>query len=396
MSSKINNIIQWGSLALTVTGMSVDKLLHGHPLVSNVFAAVAFLAFVVFALTQILKSDPNRFKGKGKVDFAWRTLLTRADHSVDVFAGDVSWAQSNKDKLLDRSQAGVVVRVLCRWPTTPRLLDQVRALIEAGVQVRFYTDDLVKLRGLVADARVGHNSGTALTVSKVPKDVIDSGSGHAGNDGLFDYEARRYLPGRDGAYIATLHQLFNSVWEGLSQGVIMDRVTLNKGKYCRILSKSPHYKDVVADDIEVRKVAIASLYSCCKTVKAARLKRVSALFEAYGRFNLEPFESCKIESGGAGMLVLPPIVEQQPDGKLVVIDGMHRIYHLVAHTDVQQVTCLVLKGLGALPSTPLPFGDVRVSPTKLRRNDNFPDYNHEHFRDIKAIDRHLAVAATSS
>ncbi|MGX6743684.1 hypothetical protein [Streptomyces peucetius] len=375
--------------------MSLDKLLNEYPMAANISAAIAFLAFVVFALTQIFKDDPNRFKGKDKVDFAWRAVLTRSDRSVEVFAGDVSWAQDNKDELENRTRAGVVVRVLCRWPSKPQPLEQVRALIEAGVEVRFYTDDHVRLRGMVADTGVGLDGGTALTVSKVPKEAIDSGSGHAGTDSSFVYEARRYLPGRDGTYIAALHQLFNSVWKSLPQGVIMGQLALTEDRYCEILSKIPHYRGVKADDISVSKVAISSLYSCCRTVKAARLDRISALFEAYQRFNLDLFESSKIESGGGRTLVLPPIVERQPDGRLVVIDGMHRIYHLAAHTDAQQVTCLVLAGQGPLPSTPVPFGDVRVSATKLPRPDNFPDYNHENFRDIKAIDRHLAIMATS-
>ncbi|MFT9665539.1 hypothetical protein ACMZ5F_30580 [Streptomyces rhizosphaericola] len=391
MSKKLSDLIQWGSLLIGITGVSLDKLLRDHPLASNVSMGIAIASFVIYASMQIFRRDANRFRGKKRVDLAWGAMLTRADHSVDVFAGDVSWALSNQNSLADRTQAGVRIRVLCRWPSTPRLAEQVRALNAAGVQVRYYTDDLVKLRGMVVDARAGVATGTALTVTKLPKQTISVGQGQSGDDSLFDYEALRYLPGADATHIATLHQLFESAWNGLPQGMIMDRATLTKGRYRTLLSRIPHYRGIGVDDIEVKKVSIASLWSCCRTVKAARLPRIAFLLEGYRRFGVEPFEPCTLESDGRAHTVLPPIVEQQPDGKFVVVDGMHRIYQLATQTDAQQVTCLVLKNAGDLPSDPIPFREVRTSPTKLPRVDNFPSYNHENFRDIKAIDRHLAA-----
>ncbi|MGW2581509.1 hypothetical protein ACWCYZ_09250 [Streptomyces virginiae] len=87
LSRKANDLIQWGSLLVGITGISLDKLLKEHPLASNISSGVAIAAFLVYALTQVLRRDLNRFRGKGKVDLAWQALLTRADSSVSVFAG---------------------------------------------------------------------------------------------------------------------------------------------------------------------------------------------------------------------------------------------------------------------------------------------------------------------
>jgi hypothetical protein len=142
-------------------------------------------------------------------------VILGAHRSVEVFAGDVSWAESDRDALRDRTQAGVEVRVLCGRPSTQQQLDQVHALLSAGVKVKYYTNDLVKIRGLVVDVAVGLNGGTALTVEKTPKRRIHINPGHPGDDRLYNYEARRLLPGEDEGYIATLHQFFEAAWLAL-------------------------------------------------------------------------------------------------------------------------------------------------------------------------------------
>ncbi len=393
MTRKVANIIQWASIVIGITGMSFDKLVNVQSTVSYLLIGISFAAFAVLVFVQIFHRDANVFNGKRTVDLAWRALLTRADSSVAVFAGDVSWAESSKNPILERTQLGVVIRVLCRWPSTPILLEQVRVLFGAGVQVKYYTGDMVKLRGLVVDTKTSLDNGTALTVTKHPKQRIALIEGEAGTDSLFDYHARRYLPGRDMSYIAMLHQLFDSVWETLPPGVILDRLVLDADEVRHILSRIPHYSRLTTNSISIEMVSCASLYSCCRTVKAANVAKGSPLLEGYERFGLEFFEPCRVEGSGNRTVVLPPIVERQPDGTLVIIDGMHRIYNLTTRTDAQQVMCLVLSGAGPLPSDPIPFQDVRLSVTKKPRVDNFPNYKHEHFRDIEAVDRYLSTVA---
>ncbi|GGN19724.1 hypothetical protein GCM10011609_71020 [Lentzea pudingi] len=389
MSQRVVTTIQWASIVVGITGMTLDKLIPLNRAVAITAIVISFIAFATLVVLQIFYRDPNRFEGKEKVDLAWRTVLSGADHAVEVFAGDVSWARANKDVLRARTKAGASVHVLCKWPSTPILLDQVRTLFAAGVKVRYYDGDLVKVRGMVADAEVSPDQGTALTVVKTPKQRITMATGQSGSDRSFDYEARRYLPDRDLSYIAMLHQLFGSIWAGLPQGIIVDRRQLSTNDLHRILSQISHYRHLTLDDISLQNVSRASLQSCCRTVKTAKLPGASALIEGYRKYALDPFEPAAIESSGGRRLVLPPIVERQPGGALVVVDGMHRIYQLITHTDAQQLTCLVIDNAGPLPSDPVPFTDVRLSPTKLQRSDNFPNYRHERFRDIKAIDRYL-------
>lgn len=391
--SKVSAIIQWASIVVGITGMSLDRLIPVGRIASLSLTGAAFTAFAVLVIVQLIHSDPNLFTGKKKVDLAWHALLTRASSSVDVFAGDVSWAQDNKKHMSWRTSAGVRIRVLCRWPSTPLLLSQVRALFEAGAAVKFYSGNQVKIRGLVVDAQASNS--IALTVSKRPNKRITIDKGQPGSDSLFDYEARRHLPDQDASYVDTLHQLFESLWASLAPGALLDEVSLDGRQIRRILARVPHYRHLSAADIEIRRVYISSLYSCCRSVKAVKLGEVSPLLELYQRFALEPFEPCRVTGSGYTTMILPPIVEEQADRRFVVIDGMHRIYQLVTQTDAQEVQCLVVSNAGPLPSDPIPFDRVQLSPTKRSRIDNFPNYRHEFFRDVKAFNRYLRAAAES-
>nr|MDT0665276.1 hypothetical protein [Micromonospora sp. DSM 115978] len=157
-----------------------------------------------------------------------------------------------------------------------------------------------------------------------------------------------------------------------------------------ILSQVPHYRTLTTHDISIESVSCASLYSCCHTIKVPRLAKVSPLVDAYSNFTLDPFEPCVKDQPGRRSLILPPIVEKSHDGKHVIVDGMHRLFRVTTHSDVQQVVCLVLRTNEPLPSTPIPFSDVKLSLTKVPRRENFTEYKHEHFREIKIIDRYLA------
>jgi hypothetical protein len=392
MTDRLANLIQWASIVIGITGMSLDKLIPLDPSISYILIALALAAFIVLVVIQVMARDLNHFKGKQEVDGVWNRVLMGADSSVRVFAGDVSWGRKNQDALEIRHQNGVDLRVICRWPTTPILRDQVRALFAAGVKVRFYSSDIVKIRALVIDADSSIESRSALTVVKTAKKVLDAKTpGQPGTDQQSNYSARRYVSASDNDYITTLHQLFDSVWETLPAGLILERVSLNPEVLCNFLRVLKHYEMLTPANVTLRTLSLAALHSCCRTVKAPKLARTTALLSGFKQFKLDPFESCRLEHEETRTLLLPPIVEEQADGRLVVIDGMHRLHQLSTHTDAQEALCLVITGAGPLSSDPIPFREVRVSPVKLPRAENFPNYRHEYFRDIKALYRHLAT-----
>ena len=351
------------------------------------------MILAILTIRQIRYRDPNVFHGKVDVNRAWHAMLTRASASVSVFGGDVSWAQSNKKWLLDQIRAGVKIRVLCQWPSAKFSLplSHVRALLEVGAEVKFYAGKPIQLRGLVVDVDADRDAGTALIVTKKSKKRISLEDGQSGTDGDAVYEARRYLPYQDGDYLSVLQELFDSKWASLPDGVILEKLTLDARQLRRILSQIPHYKRISTDDISIETVSISPLYSCCRNVKAPKLAKVTPILGYYQLYDLQPFEACRIEYTGHVGTLLPPILERQEDGKLVIVDGMHRIYQLMTTTDSQEVVCVILENVGELPSVSIPLEDVRISPVKRPRTENFPSYQHEYFRDIKAIYRHLSA-----
>ena len=82
---------------------------------------------------------------------------------------------------------------------------------------------------------------------------------------------------------------------------------------------------------------------------------------------------------------MPPILELSDDKK-IVIDGMHRLYlHLVINKKSSAI-CLLIKTKINLPSIPVPFNEVKITPYKIARHISFENYNPDNFRNIKILD----------
>ena len=394
MSSRIQWLFQGLALVVGLTGASLKKFLPLEQPYGFVWYTVVVVSlFVLFAIST--RRDANRYTGKDMVNTAWRTMVAGATQSVDIFAGDASWSESNKEiiaaRCLGNGGPSVMIQVICRWPKPDVSINtkQIRDLLLAGAEVRFYSGQSIKIRGLVVDGTEGREVMTALTVRKVPKVAIQLSPGQPGSDATCDYTARRYVYEEDRDYVSSLQMLFSMAWPQLYQGLVLEEeVRYDAKAIAGLLRTVPHYAKIASDHVDLKQVTIGKLYAAGKYVKSRRIARISGIIEGYKRYGIELLKPCRLTTCRSERLLLPPIVEEH-EGKLVVIDGHHRIWSAVTKYQMKEVWCIVLTGLTGLPGEPLPFADQQVSSDELDRENVFIGYNAANFRDIYLLDAHL-------
>jgi hypothetical protein len=403
MGKKVFKVVEILGIIIGITGMTLDKLADVSPAVFIGSLVVLTLALLLAGWYYVTEKDRNRFVGKDRITEAWRALLGGASRSVAIFAGDVSWITDHRNVIVRQHQTGVVLRVTCRPPTTDLLRSHVRALLDAGAEVKYYppsesNNEKCKqptVRGLVVDAVVGPRTSTALTVKKDSMQAIDDrGQGIPGREPLYSYEARRYLPGTDGDFIDVLRDLFDSLWDQSVLGMVLEPVATKTADLISILGIIPQYKDLKPEDVEFRDVSIPELWSPCTYVKEYKFAAMQAIVLAYQQQKMKLMSPCICLSHSRRSLMLPPILEAHGD-KLVIIDGTHRLYYLKTFTPESNVNCIVIHCKIPLPSVPLPFSQVVLSKQKLPRERVFPNYNPRCYRDIDALNPELNRRATA-
>ena len=139
---------------------------------------------------------------------------------------------------------------------------------------------------------------------------------------------------------------------------------------------------------------IRELWSSCVYVKDYKFPTMRALVDAYETQDFHCFEPCLCLSHEKKCILLPPILERHK-GKLVVIDGIHRLYYRYIYRQQSETQCLIIDGASALPGEPVPFINLKVIPRKLPREQNFVGFKPDLFRNIEALDNALVQVGKS-
>jgi hypothetical protein len=338
---------------------------------------------------------PNIYTTKSEIDQIWQELLIGATSSVQIFAGDVSWIDRDKE-LIARIKDRVDVFVLCRCPHNEKTQQNVVDLLKAGAKVRYFD---APVRGLLIDTKDTRRS-TALIIDKSPRQIIsvsnqdsmplanDRGSGVPGSSNIYRYKATRHLPQEDNRYIEVLSLLFNLCWDVSVDGVILCPIELNRYQIVQTLRTVPHYENLEENDIQIEVLVFNELLSSCIYVKQNKIRSIEAVLEAYNRQGIPPLSFCTCISYSGQSLLLPPIIEKH-NGKYVIIDGTHRLFYMYAFAEKQEILCLIVSTNVPLPSSPIPLGKVQIWPRKLPKHQVFLDYKPELLRKIKVLDRAL-------
>lgn len=383
---RVRQIVELIAIVTGISGLTISNLSQQSPVI---FYLLLLFLFAISIITFIAWKDENIFTSKKEIDEVWQDLITGATDSILIFAGDVSWAERDKNTIHNLTQRNVKFSVLCRRPRANELLkNHIRALINAGARLRYYDEaDSPKVRGIVID-NTSPQTETALITSKTAKVQYDRKYGIPGNEKLYNYHATRYVPPNDNEQIKILSQLFDKMWQMSMQGFVLYPIDLSIKNIADFLTIVPHYSKLTDSSITLERVDINSLWATCDIVKNYKFINISALLDAYNTQNVKTFEPTLCFSHERRSILLPPIIERH-SGKLVVIDGMHRLYsHLIINQQADAL-CIVISTDLELPSKPIPFNQVRMQPRKLPRNQSFKGFKPQMFRNIDMLDDEL-------
>jgi hypothetical protein len=249
------------------------------------------------------------------------------------------------------------------------------------------------VRGLVIDSEE-KGANTVLTVQKSPKKNIERRYGVPGSVDIYKYQAARYIPPRDAQFIEVLNQLFQFISQKAMLGVVLHPVELNMEEMIELLSVVPHYANIQSLKFKTETIMIPELWSSCIYVKDYKYPTMRALLDAYETQDFHCFEPCLCLSHEKKCILLPPILERHKD-KLVVIDGIHRLYYRYIYRQQSEAECLIIEGAPSLPGEPVPFINLKVLPRKLPREQNFVGFKPGQFRNMESLDNALVQLCKS-
>lgn len=343
--------------------------------------------------------ENNSFTEKNAIDSIWHTLIDGATESIDVFAGDLSWVERDKDNIRKIIQRGVHVAVLCHNPYQSRQLQMnIRSLLETGAEASFFDGSKYSPPyGLLIDA-ASPILCTALEVSREPKSALSSGPQRSDGTDIYDYEAVRYVPARDRKHIQVISTLFNAMWEQARNAIVLAPITdlenLLRNELPRLLTLVRQYAGLSSSDISVCNVDVGDIFASCNYVKATKLHAIASVSQSYSDQGLPEYKPCYAIEANRRSLLLPPILEEHSGG-LVVVDGTHRLFRLFAERQRANAFCIVLKNAPDLPGRPVPFRDVKAWPRKLPREQVFIEYKPSLYRNFIEMDERLASGVFS-
>lgn len=365
----------------------------------------------------------NYIYDKTTINNLWSTMVAGARSDVYILAGDVSWIDRDEVAIKQQIQHGKKISVICRRPlhkeiqATKRLREHMKRLLLAGADVRYYSEELSqepKIRGVFID-RFIHSAG--LLVRKSPKfelsnladsklqnwlthstdrfvTGVDRAEGIPGSERNYTYSGLYYTPPKDTDDILVLCELFDRIWHDALTAFVLEKLDLSLTDYCRILRGVPQYATITEEHITLERIHTHELWAGCQVVKSYKFEPTAAIIDAYQTQKLDFFEPCVAISSGnpKHSILLPPIVERHGE-KMVIIDGMHRLYWSRYHAKLSQVTCLVVSPTLALPGEPIPLDKVVVRSDKANdRRQIFIDFQPHLFRQISLLDRNLCEA----
>lgn len=393
MKARLRHTIEVFAIAASISGLTISELRSTDPLIFySVFFFLILLCFFVFLSWKKI----NRFTKKPIINSIWQRLLEGAQHSVRIFAGDASWVKRDEGVIKQCVDNGVNVSVLCRRPGNNKTLkENISRVIAAGAEVRYYDPkDNPVVRGLVIDEKE-HGVNTALTVKKAAKINIERRYGVPGTVDIYKYEAVRYIPPQDTQYIEMMCQLFDFISEKARIGIVLQPAQLDSSKMVDLIKLVPHYANMESLKFKIRTVQIQQLWSSCLYVKEYKFPLMRAVLDAYETQDFHCFESCLCLSHEKKCVLLPPILERHKS-KLVVIDGIHRLYYRYIYRQQSEAECLIIDGAPSLPGEPVPFINLKVIPRKLpRREQNFVRFKSHLFRNIESLDKALVQLGKS-
>lgn len=275
--------------------------------------------------------------------------------------------------------------MLCHAPGRIAIRQEnICTLLRAGADVRFFDREVFRHPpyGLLVDG----DDPILATAMRVERERKQGVARSQGRTRLYSYTAIRYAPKTAWDDLRVLSTLFTAMWNQSREAVVLfprDLDDLLRQGLVEMLRMVSHYDGLEDSDLGAVTVNVtdSNVYSATLCVKGTN----SAAYRDQGVIEFLP--SVYISRRGRGLL-LPPILEAH-DGKLVVVDGTHRLFELHAKQQQTGAYCLVVRNRPRLPCTPVPFTDVRMWPGNLTREKMFKEYEPSWYRNFSEMEKAL-------
>jgi pyrimidine deaminase RibD-like protein len=293
-------------------------------------------------------------------------LTSQAD--IRILAGDLSWIRQAFVHLLRARLEGRRLTIVCFTGDARDKAKSAEALDALGALGADVSEAAgpPPLRGTALWRSTDEEPGHAL--------VIDAGSAHL------------LSPQDDPGMLSLLHSLFSMTQEGarplerLANEPALIQVS-NEELVSSLRRSVTQYESAHIEVERIDAVSTLPLTASLEWFKVSRLRLLEAIraeWEISGAFRVE----------GSPWIAGPPVLERQADGRLIVVDGTHRLYELQRKVPSEVEAIVVSRVSAPLPASPLKSWDeVRLSLTYLPRERRYANYRADQFRAISTAFR---------
>ncbi len=136
-------------------------------------------------------------------------------------------------------------------------------------------------------------------------------------------------------------------------------------------------------DVAIENVPIERLVSLTRFVREYKYRQIRHLIQFYRHLGIPLFDPAAVTlNTKESSIVTPPVVEES-GGHFILVEGSTRAT-FCRDEGVSQIRCVVVRGVrDPLPSTPVPFKQVRVVGRTLAAEQRYEHFNYAHFRSIE-------------
>jgi len=136
-------------------------------------------------------------------------------------------------------------------------------------------------------------------------------------------------------------------------------------------------------DVSFENVPLDRLVSLTRFVREYKYRQIRHLIDLYKRSGIMLFDPTAVSlNTGEKSIVTPPVVEAA-GSQFILVEGSTRAT-FCRDEDISAINCVVVRGVtDPLPSTPVPFTQVRVVGRTLDTERRYERFNYSHFRSIE-------------
>lgn len=309
----------------------------------------------------------------GGADELYLAICNRSSNlsAVVLLHDETSWAWKLFPTVLEWLLSGVPVTVFLSPPhgdNKELRQERYRRNLLKNLGAHLVTRRTLPLKGFFLDAKDEANL-EVLILSEESSGYKPLASRYEAKD---DVEAAKALlnnvPQSWKKTNADFHPLISKYPDKDVAGIIRKQVSQYKS----------HGVSIKPTFVKTRTLNLISRYT-----RAYKYRQIKYLADRYRKARVTPFKALSILlKNGSSSIVTPPVVEETPDG-LVVIEGNTRATYCL-HNGIEKFFCLLVKGVSeAPPGVPWPLKEVKVAERTLAPEERMDNFDYRRFRHIE-------------